>query len=856
MSRLERGAAPETPPRRPATDTSTPAHTRTDGHSDRNPRPRGEPGWQSLSAATVAAAIALHERGLHVFPADHPDHPECLGLHGPNSPCDGKRGKHPAVKFGVWAVTVTPQMIELAWAKHCGLANIAVACGPSNLIILDEDEWGELERWCAAYGITLPDTYEVTTGRGRHLYFRWDHSVARIGNSAKAMNGFKIDVRGDGGYAISEGSQHENGAIYTGNGHPIADLPEEVAQLLLAGAPTDNANTERAEQVFEPPDRGHDHDHDFDNDRIGYHHRHTALVRYAGRLRKSGLSLTEALPVFQQRWLLCEQPEGQIPQARFHSPDCPDPVTWEEAEAKLRDVFGRYAAGQNLDGDADQDQDAPQPAPGSARYFNQAGLRAATLLHDCEQLGPLASGIDGKVWAYVDGVWVHGDRILRSRVVGLLGERYRRAHAETVESMVQSREPFINDTPATEYINVENGLLHWRTGELVDHTPTVPSTTRIPVRWEPEATCPNIDKFLHEVVDKECVPVLEEVAGYALYPSQPLHKAVMLDGNGRNGKGVFLLILTALLGQANVAAVPPQRLDTDKFAVAQLYGKLANLVGDVDPQTFKETATFKQATGQDLLQGEHKYGHPFTFTSRALIVAAFNSLPRSVDTTEGFFSRWLVAPFPYRFADPDEHGNVPAGCRAKIPGLETKLITTSELEGFLVRAVEGLRRVIGRGQFSRAEAVSEAETNFRRHADPVRGFLSEKVIADRNAWTSRTNLHAALKMWATDSGLGVLSAKRFAEKVREVHVEIFGYAHSETKRGGVRGWSGIRLRLSEDEPDEPDEPRGDQGHEGHKGHFAYPPPPHARDKGREGAPLPLCPRRPLFIEQTPVGHNP
>jgi putative DNA primase/helicase len=462
----------------------------------------------------------------------------------------------------------------------------------------------------------------------------------------------------------------------------------------------------------------------------------------------------------------------------------------------------------------------------SGRYFDRAGLRARTLLSDCERLGPLASGIDGKVWAYIDGVWVHGDRILRSRVVDLLGERYRRAHADTIESMVQAREPFINDTPDTEHLNVENGLLQWRTGLLKPHTDKVPSTTRIPVRWNPDATCPNIDKFLQSVVDAECVPVLEEVAGYALYPDQPLHKAVMLAGSGRNGKGVYLRIMSALIGPANIAATPPQRLDTDRWAVAQLYGKLANLVGDVDPRTFKETATFKQATGQDMLQGEHKYAAPFMFTSRALIVAAFNSLPRSVDTTEGFFSRWLVVPFPNQFVDPDEHGNIPPGCYAKDPELAAKVTTTAELEGFLVRAVAGLQRVMERGRFTRAEAIADAETEFRRHADPVRGFLADKAVADIDAWISRADLHAAFKNWSADAGIGVMSARRFAEKVREVHFEVFGVACTEVKRGD-RGWGGVRLRaFAEVEPDT------DQGHNGHLGHIPLLSPPYAREKGR------------------------
>ena len=128
----------------------------------------------------VAQALALHQQGLHVFPADHPDQSHCIGLHGPaTSPCDGTRGKHPAIKWGTWAVAATEQMIDQAWARRGGVANIAVACGPSNLVVLDEDVLGELDRWCASYGITLPDTYVVTTDRGRHFYFRWDHSTQR-----------------------------------------------------------------------------------------------------------------------------------------------------------------------------------------------------------------------------------------------------------------------------------------------------------------------------------------------------------------------------------------------------------------------------------------------------------------------------------------------------------------------------------------------------------------------------------------------------------------------------------------------------------------------------------------------------
>lgn len=295
---------------------------------------------------SVGVAHRLHALGFHVFAVDHPGQPVCIGLHGPDTPCDGQRGKHPAVKWSTWAVSPTTQMIDAAWEKRGGLANVGIACGPSNLVALDEDAQGEVDRWAAAHGIVLPPTYTVNTGRGRHLIYRWNHQVqGRIGNSDKAMKGFKIDVRGDGGFVVGEGSQHASGAVYVGNGLPVTDLAQEVAAVLLAGAaePASTQDSATARTFWDATAA------DPNTTKIPVGERHNALIAYASRMRKRGLDYQEAEAVYRQRWLLCEQPVGQVPEARFHSPDCTYPVTWEEAAAKLRDVFSRYPAGQVLD---------------------------------------------------------------------------------------------------------------------------------------------------------------------------------------------------------------------------------------------------------------------------------------------------------------------------------------------------------------------------------------------------------------------------------------------------------------------------------------------------------------------------
>ena len=290
-----------------------------------------------MSDDLAAAALELHAQGLHVFPVDHPDQPKCIGAHA-KIPCDGKRGKHPACTWGTWAVAATDKMIDQAWARRGNLANIGIACGPSNLVVLDEDQAGELDRWCADHGVTLPPTYEVTTGRGRHLCYRWDHSAQRIRNAEKAMKGYKINVRGHGGFVVGEGSRHESGADYVGNGQPIVELPQQVAELLLADAPQPSSQPS-VQPSWEHVAVGPNVEMIADGDR------HEALVAYAGRLRKSGLDYHEAEPTFHTRWLLCEQPDGQIPEAKFHTATCSHPMTWDYAQAQLVDVYSRYTAG-------------------------------------------------------------------------------------------------------------------------------------------------------------------------------------------------------------------------------------------------------------------------------------------------------------------------------------------------------------------------------------------------------------------------------------------------------------------------------------------------------------------------------
>jgi len=398
-------------------------------------------------------------------------------------------------------------------------------------------------------------------------------------------------------------------------------------------------------------------------------------------------------------------------------------------------------------------------------------------------LGHVRVGQDGRLWRYVDGVYrSDGDRFARIAAKRLLGDRSKRRHADELIAWLVADEITVTDRHPPRFLNVANGLLDPETLELEAHTPDVVSIVQIPVARKPEATCPQIDAFLGQVVPKDAIDFVFEVVGYALLPRNPLRVAILLLGPGRNGKSVLLAIIRALLGTANVSTVPLQVLAESRFAAAELFGKLANVCGDLDARAVKQTDVFKAWTGGDPILAERKYAQPFSFVPGALPIFSANEAPLSSDQTQAWFDRWLLIPMERRIA------------RDQVdPHLARKLTAPNELEGLLVRAVEGLGRVMERGRFEAPASVRGAGERYRDRLDSVRGFVGEACALRPDAWTPRPVIYAAYRRWCSESGRFAVSAVSFNDHVRR----SFGEVEERTRRGR-RGWLGIGL-LVEDE---------------------------------------------------------
>jgi len=333
-----------------------------------------------------------------------------------------------------------------------------------------------------------------------------------------------------------------------------------------------------------------------------------------------------------------------------------------------------------------------------------------------------------------------------------------------------------------QVLNLKNGLYNILNGELTPHTPEFLSTIRIPVEYDPKAGCPRIKQFLGEILKSEDIPAIQEFFGYCLIPDYSIQKAILLLGDGANGKSTLLNLQKEFIGKDNCSGVPWHALEQDRFAKAALEGKLVNMFADVPSQSIKSTSTFKKLTGGDPIGAEKKFKSYFTFINYARLVFSANKPPEVLgEDSYAFWRRWVIINFPNEFT----------GERAD-KQLLTKLTAQEELSGLLNLALDGLKRLLQQQEFSYTKSVEDTTEIYLRAADPVYAFLKDMCESDPEGWISKEELYESFKQYCQDNNTPIKKPNSFARALQnQTHISV---KSTRPKIGDsqVRGWQGIK----------------------------------------------------------------
>jgi len=387
------------------------------------------------------------------------------------------------------------------------------------------------------------------------------------------------------------------------------------------------------------------------------------------------------------------------------------------------------------------------------------------------------------------GVFEPGERQVRLRAKALMGSLVKQQDVEEVFKLVHLAAPRKSPEEFDANRNVitfANGVLKVRQNELVPFSPKFLCRTRIPNKYQRNATCPKVDKFLSEVLAPEYHRLVEEFLGCALVGDVRHEKCLLMLGPGSNGKTVLLKVAQKMVGSENVANVPLQELADKQFYRAEIAGKRLNIFADIDRISPKHLGTLKALISGDWIQADRKYKDPFSFSNSAVLIFSCNQLPEFQERTYAIQRRFVAIPFE----------NIFKGTAAD-KTLFQKLIKPGELAGFINRALRGYRRWLRKGKFSIPEGSREILRRHFENGDSVAMFVKERTYEISDSRVSKVDLYSEYRNYCTGDdwtgGLGVkpVSRNQFNSSLRQLRPSVREGKMSSNDRRDT--WIGLSL---------------------------------------------------------------
>ena len=413
--------------------------------------------------------------------------------------------------------------------------------------------------------------------------------------------------------------------------------------------------------------------------------------------------------------------------------------------------------------------------------------------------GLLTSGPDilyhgGVFFEFRDGIWKEtpdevmlqkAERVCRqvgmavtaSRIAGMLKLATGQAYRQVTWNQSGRRD-----------VCVSNGILRYSGGEwrLHDYRREDYRRIRLPVTYNSEAECPRFERFLSEVfagasdASARALALLEYI-GLSLTTTTEYERAILLLGNGGNGKSKVLNLMQAMVGPDYRAAVELSQLD-NRFQQSHLDGKLINVMSETSTDGAMPDATIKKIISGETLTAERKFKDAFDFRPTCKIWITTNHLPSTRDFSDGLFRRFTVLQFQNKFAPGVADTRLDAKLKAETPGV-------------LNLALEALAGVYERGCVTIPQSSLDAAKSWRVSSDQILQFLDEAVTHDPQAITPSSDMYDAYTAWATGAGIyRKMNRKHFTLRLGTHGIE-------NGKHLGTRSFFGIRPRLASDRGD-------------------------------------------------------
>lgn len=382
---------------------------------------------------------------------------------------------------------------------------------------------------------------------------------------------------------------------------------------------------------------------------------------------------------------------------------------------------------------------------------------------------------------------------LNTKILNSLGVKFSRSKFKDVKAALQilTHSGELNLGAHKQMLTVKNGTFNANTLELTDHDKELYNCYHLDVNYNKDAKCPKFLNFLNGVFagDKdlqEKINCLQEYSGLAITPDMSKQVALFLSGVGSNGKGVFLEVIRSILEPATVNLSLADLGDPNR--AVRMIGKTLAFDGDIAKSATFNDGVFKKAVVGEDINVKILFQNASTYRPTCKFILAGNSLPRTRDSSYGYFRRWIIIKFNQCFEGRENLG--------LIDDLK------AEKDGIFNWMVEGLKRTRGNIKITVPSSSLDTIKEYTEVASSVHSFNVDMIEEDFGSTEypeaghgriKGKDLYAKYKIYCFESGLKAISKNvffiDFEEKIKTI---------VEKDRHKCKVFVGIRFRKDED----------------------------------------------------------
>ena len=317
-----------------------------------------------------------------------------------------------------------------------------------------------------------------------------------------------------------------------------------------------------------------------------------------------------------------------------------------------------------------------------------------------------------------------------------------------------------------QFLNVLNGYVDLRTGELFPHEPELLFSQVAGARYEPGSTHPDITAAL-DALHPEERDWLQLRLGAALFGHITADDVIVfLQGGGSNGKTTLIEALRVAVGDYLVM-LPEKTLMAGKYdhstELMPLKGCRIAILEELPEGQDLPVKRVKTLAGTQAITARGMRQDNETFAATHTLLVTLNKLPRVREADDGTWRRLVALNFPFHYVD-EENRQGPndrvgdLNLRRRIQDNES-----GQAEAFLAWLIEGAVLYSKRSQTlpPMTERIRRATDEWRQGEDTLLGFFSSEVQVEAGRHIASTDLYTAYERFVRDNGGEPLSSSDF-----------------------------------------------------------------------------------------------